>query len=143
MVTLAANPDGEANDTRLVRRALPLACAAVASPRLWVADRQFCDLIQPASFAAGDDHFLTRYSRNRNFAPDPGRAAVSGAEAAGRPFTQEWGCLGAAGGRRRYYVRRVTLPQGQQSGAHTSVHTLLESAKAANGNKQKSSAPPR
>ena len=34
VVALAADPDGEANDIRLVPRALPLARAAVAGPRL-------------------------------------------------------------------------------------------------------------
>jgi hypothetical protein len=79
VVALAADPDGEANDVRLVPRALPLARAAVAGPRLWVADRQFCDLDQPGRFTGGGDHFLLRF--------------------AGKP---------AADPRRRY-VRRITL----------------------------------
>ena len=44
VVALAADPDGEANDIRLVPCALPLVRAAVTGPRLWVADRQFCNL---------------------------------------------------------------------------------------------------
>src|SRR5262245_45971150 len=63
-VALAADPDGEANDIRLVPRLLPLARAAVAGVRLWVADRQFSDLDQPGRFAEGGDHFLIRHSQN-------------------------------------------------------------------------------
>jgi Transposase DDE domain len=110
-VALAADPDGEANDIRLVPRLLPLAREAVAGVRLWVADRQFCDLIQPGRFAEGGDHYLIRFSRNVSFTADPGRPAVGGVDAAGRPFVQEWGWLGAEGDPRRRYVRRVTLPR--------------------------------
>src|SRR5436305_2108374 len=55
-VALAADPDGEANDIRLVPRVLPLARAAVAGPRLWLADRPFCDLDQAARFTEEGDH---------------------------------------------------------------------------------------
>lgn len=110
-VALAADPDGEANDIRLVPRLLALARDAVAGRRLWVADRQFCDLIQPGRFADGGDHYLIRFSRNVSFAADPGRVAVAGVDAAGRPFVQEWGWLGTEGDPRRRYVRRVTLPR--------------------------------
>jgi DDE family transposase len=110
VVALAADPDGEANDVRLVPRALPLARAAVAGPRLWVADRQFCNLEQPDQFAEGDDHYLIRHSKGTNFHPDPVRPARSGVDACGRAYTEEWGWLGAAKqGSRRRYVRRITL----------------------------------
>jgi hypothetical protein len=110
VVALAADPDGEANDIRLVPRALPLARAAVAGPRLWVADRQFCNLDQPDRFTEGGDHYLIRHSKGTNFHPDPARPARSGADAHGRTYAEEWGWLGAAKqGARRRYVRRITL----------------------------------
>src|SRR5581483_4959136 len=109
VVALAADPDGEANDIRLVPRLLPLARAAVAGPRLWVADRQFGDLDQPGRFADGGDHFLIRYRQGVTFTPDPARPAAAGVDGAGRPFTQEWGWLGSDRDRRRRYVRRITL----------------------------------
>ncbi len=110
VVALAADPDGEANDIRLVPRVLPLARAAVAGPRLWVADRQFCDLDQPARFAEGGDHYLIRHSKGNGFHPDPARPAVAGTDAQGRAYTEEWGWLGAVQqGVRRRYVRRITL----------------------------------
>jgi hypothetical protein len=111
VVALAADPDGEANDIRLVPRVLPLARAAVTGPRLWVADRQFCDLIQTAAFTAAEgDHFLVRYHSKVHFCPDPARSAGTGTDAQGRTYTQEWGWLGAVKqGSRRQYVRRITL----------------------------------
>jgi Transposase DDE domain len=109
-VGLAADVDGEANDIRSVPQLLPAVRQVVAGPRLWVADRQFCDLIQPRRFAEGDDHFVVRYSHNTSFHPDPTRVAVEGTDAEGRAVRQEWGWLGAeTQGERRLYVRRVTL----------------------------------
>jgi hypothetical protein len=109
-VALAADPDGEANDIRLVPRALPLARAAVAGPRLGVADRQFCNLDQPDRFSEGGDHYLIRHSKGTNFHPDPERPTQRGTDVRGRTSTQEWGWLGAAKqGARRRYVRRITL----------------------------------
>lgn len=124
-VALAADPDGEANDIRLVPRVLPLARQAVAGPRLWVADRQFGDLIQPGRFAEDDDHFLIRFSRTVSFAADPDRPAVTGVDAAGRPWRQEWGWLGLTQDRRRRYVRRVTLERPGEE-AVTVVTDLLD-----------------
>jgi hypothetical protein len=101
VVALAADPDGAANDLRLVPRALPLARAAVAGPRLGVADRQFCDLDQPARFTEDGDHFLLRFASKTSFQPDPQRPAHTGLDPAGRRFTEEWGWMGAATDRRR------------------------------------------
>ncbi len=77
---------------------------------MWVADRQFCDLIQPRRFADDADHFVVRYGHNTSFHADPGRTPTDGTDADGRAVRQEWGWLGAEGqGERRLYVRRVTL----------------------------------
>lgn len=109
-VALAADADGEANDIRSVPALLPTVREVVTGPRLWVADRQFCDLTQPRRFADGGDHFVVRYGHNTGFHADGTRAAVDGAGADGRAIRQEWGWLGAASqGERRLYVRRVTL----------------------------------
>ena len=111
VVALAADPDGEANDIRLMSRVMPLTRQAVAGPRLWVADRQFCDLDQPGRFTQDDDHFLIRFSLKVGFVADPERPAQDGVDAVGRAFTQEWGWLGAEKDRRRRYVRRISLPR--------------------------------
>jgi hypothetical protein len=114
VVALAADPDGEANDIRLMNRVMPLARQAVAGRRLWVADRQFCDLDQPGRFTADDDHFLIRFSLKVGFVADPQRPAQAGVDEAGRSFTQEWGWLGAEQDRRRRYVRRIMLPRAAE-----------------------------
>lgn len=109
-VGMAADADGEANDIRSVPDLLPSVRAVVSGPRVWVADRQFCDLIQPRRFADGEDHFVIRYGQNTGFHPDGMRASVAGTDASGRVIRQEWGWLGAEKqGERRLYVRRVTL----------------------------------
>src|SRR3954452_14515200 len=58
VVALAADPDGEANDCRLVPPLLPRARGRIAGVRLWVAARQFCGFDQIARFTAHGDHFL-------------------------------------------------------------------------------------
>ena len=48
-LALATDPDGEANDAQLVPDLLPQVRSRLEGPRLWLADRQFCDLIQTAA----------------------------------------------------------------------------------------------
>jgi Transposase DDE domain len=109
-LALATDPDGEANDAKLVPALLPVVRARVAGPRLWLADRQFCDLIQTAAFTAeGGDHFLVRYHSKVHFFPDPARPAQKGQDGQGRAYEQAWGWLGGERDKRRRYVRRVTL----------------------------------
>lgn len=117
VVALAADPDGEANDIRLVPRLLPQVRAAVGGPRLWVADRQFCDLDQPGRFGEDNDHYLIRFSLKTGFHAEPQRPSRSGVDATGRAFREEWGWMGAESqGARRRYVRRITLDRpGEES----------------------------
>jgi Transposase DDE domain len=109
-VALATDPDGEANDARLVPALLPQVRALVQGPRLWLADRQFCDLTQTAGFtAAAGDHFLVRYHSKVHFCPDATRPVEHGQDSQGRVYEQEWGWLGREGNKKRRYVRRLTL----------------------------------
>jgi hypothetical protein len=108
-LAMAANPDGEANDCRLVPDLLPQARRLLPGVRMAVADRQFCDLIQLERFAEGGDHYAVRYSKKTHFHPDPGRPAQTGRDEQGRTVVDEWGWLGAATEKRRRYVRRTTL----------------------------------
>lgn len=114
VVALAADPDGEANDIRLVPRVLPLAREAVTGPRLWVADSQFCDLDQTARFTGDGDHFLLRFTLRNSFTPDPQRPSQAGVTASGQAFTQEWGWMGAAANERRRYVRLIRLERPEE-----------------------------
>jgi hypothetical protein len=127
-VALAADPDGEANDIRLVPRVLPLVRVAVAGPRLWVADRQFCDLEQPVRFSADGDHYLIRFSLKTSFHADPARPGRTGVDTAGRTFREEWGWMGATSQRvRRCYVRRIWLERPGEE-AVVLVTDLLDAA---------------
>ncbi len=110
ILALATDPDGEANDARLVPDLLPPLRSRVPGPRLWLADRQFCDLIQTAAFTAAEgDHFLVRYHSKVHFCPDPARPVQQGQDSQGRASEQEWGWLGREGNSKRRYVRRITL----------------------------------
>jgi hypothetical protein len=67
-LALATDPDGEVQDARLVPDLLPQVRSRPEGPRLWLADRPFCDLIQTAAFVAQDgDRFLVRYHRKVHF----------------------------------------------------------------------------
>jgi hypothetical protein len=110
VVALAADPDGEANDLRLMPRLMPLARQAVAGPRLWVADAQFCDLEQTALFCLEPgDHFLLRFTLRNTFTADPDRPAQSGSNSRGQAYTQDFGWMGPHKDPRRRYLRRLVV----------------------------------
>jgi hypothetical protein len=72
VVAMATHADGETNEAKLVPALLPQVREQIAGRRpMGVADRQFCDLTQPAAFAMGDEHFLVRYHPKTPFCPDP------------------------------------------------------------------------
>ena len=74
---MATDHDGETNDAKRVPALLPQVRAHVAGARLWVADRQFCDLTQTAAFATGADHFLVRYHPKTHFCPEASRSKAA------------------------------------------------------------------
>jgi Transposase DDE domain len=108
-VAMAADPDGEANDCRLVPQVLPRARARIDGVRLWVADRQFCGLAQIAQFTEHGDHFLIRQTQKIQFHPDPARPCRTTTDRRGRTVIEQWGFLGAPTQKKRPYVRRITL----------------------------------
>jgi hypothetical protein len=108
LTAMAADPDGEANDCRLVEPLLAQpGVHDPGRPRLWVADRQFGDLTQPARFAAAGHHFLVRRNARTRFHPDPAVPERRGRDGDGRGYVERWGWLGTGDGRR--YVREVAL----------------------------------
>jgi hypothetical protein len=109
VVAMAAQVDGETNEAKLVPALVPQVREQVAGRRLWVADRQFCDLTQPAAFAQGEDQFLVRYHPKTPFYPDAARPAQRGQDAQGRVWEQDWGWLGSEQAKHRRFVRRLTL----------------------------------
>jgi Transposase DDE domain len=109
VVAMATHADGETNEAKLVPALLPQVREQVVGKRLWVADRQFCDLTQPAAFAQGEDQFLVRYHPKTPFCPDPLHPAQRGVDGQGRVWEQDWGWLGSPQAKHRRFVRRLTL----------------------------------
>jgi hypothetical protein len=96
-------------------RVMPLAKEAVAGPRLWVADAQFCDLEQTALFSQDEGgHFLLRFTLRNNFSVDPEKPASSGVNSKGQTYTQTWGWMGTKDDPRRRYVRRIVVQRTGQ-----------------------------
>jgi len=109
-VSFAAAEDGETNDAKLMPELIPQTRQATAgNTRLWVLDRQFCDLTQPALLSQDGDHYLIRYHPKNTFTVDTERSPVVSVDAEGRTVTDTWGWLGAAKSKRRRYLRRVCL----------------------------------
>jgi hypothetical protein len=77
--------------------------------KLWMGDRQFCDLNLFGLTTQNGEHFLIRMNRTLGFTPDPSRPAQHGVDARGRSYTEEWGWVGGIKDKRRRYVRRITL----------------------------------
>jgi hypothetical protein len=118
VVAMATHADGETNEAKLVPALLPQVREQVTGRRLWVADRQFCDLTQPEAFATGEDHFLVRYHPKTPFCPDVTRLVHRGQDAQGRVWEQDWGWLGSEQAKHRRFVRRLTL---QRPGEETII----------------------
>jgi hypothetical protein len=109
-VAMHAHPDGDANDVRFVPDLLPEVRQRIAGPRLHMADRQFCDLVQMTAFTGqADDHFLIRYHCKVHFHRHSSRPERTGVDAAGRKYSEAWGWLGSATHKQRRYVRQITL----------------------------------
>jgi hypothetical protein len=104
-----AHPDGQANDVRFVPDLLPRLRQAVAGPRVFLGDRQFCNLLHLGLYVQDEDHFLIRYHKNVTFTRDMSRPVQEGVDEQGRTYREEWGHLGRAKHKQRRYVRRITL----------------------------------
>ncbi len=109
VVAMATHADGETNDAKLVPALVPQVREHVCGPRLWVADRQFCDLTQPAAFTQAGDHCLVRYHPKTPFSADAAHPVQRGQDAQGRVWEQDWGWFGSEQAKHRRFVRRVTL----------------------------------
>jgi hypothetical protein len=127
-VAMAADPDGERNECRLVPQVVEQTRQVVSGPRLWVLDRQFCDLVQTARCSEEGDHFLIRYHTKVRFCPDLTQSAVVTQDAQGRRVVEDWGWLGAAANRSRRFVRRLTLTRPGED-AIILVTDLLDSTR--------------
>lgn len=109
VIAMNAHLDGETNDAPLIPGLLPQVRQRSTRRRLWVADRQFCDLTQPARFAEGNDAILVRYHSKTSFHRDHSRPSAEGVDSQKRRYREAWGWLGSAKSKKRIYVRRITL----------------------------------
>lgn len=109
VVDMWTDPDGDANDVKFVPQLIPRVRERIDGPRLWMADRQFADTIQPAHFAECGDHFLVRYNKKVPFHQDPSRLSQQDKDVMGRDYVEDWGWIGQPTSPRRRTVRRLTL----------------------------------
>lgn len=111
-IALAMNADEDAdrNDAPLVPDVVKqIRGMFPQSVKLWMGDRQFCDLNLFELLTENGEHFLIRMNRTLGFVPDPSRPAQNGVDANGRSNVQEWGWVGGAKHKKRRYVRKITL----------------------------------
>jgi Transposase DDE domain len=109
VLAMATHEDGDANDARFVPDLLGQVRRDLPGVRLYVGDRQYCDLVQAERLVAQGDHFVVRYHCKNHFEADPAVAVGEGVDAQGRRFTESWGWLGSPTNPRRRYVRRIVL----------------------------------
>lgn len=110
VLAMRAHEDGDANDVKFVGDLVPMVCAQVEGPRLWIGDSAFCDLTQPQHYTAHDgDHFLVRYHPKTPFFEDRQQKSRQGQDEHGRRFVETWGWLGSPSNKRRRSVRRICL----------------------------------
>ena len=94
VVAINAHPDGETNDAPLVPDLSPQVWERSTRRLLWIADRQFCDWVQPRRFAERNGAFLIRYQPQNSFQRDRNLPVNEGADSQGRRDLEEWGHLG-------------------------------------------------
>jgi hypothetical protein len=109
IIGMHADPDGQANDVRFVPDLMPRLRQAVPGPRIFLGDRQFCNLLHLELYAAEEDHFLLRYHKNVTFTRDKSYPVKQGQDKEGRTYREERGWLGRHDHKKRRYVRRITL----------------------------------
>jgi len=125
-VVVEATADGEAGDNPLVPGAVAQVRALPdARPRLWINDRAFCEFKTLNLQARDDDHFVTRFHPRCGFHLNADRPIRTGIDELGRPFREEWGCLGKPNNPHRVVVRRITVERSK-GGPLILVTSLLD-----------------
>lgn len=107
--SMTADLDGDANDVRLLPRLVSDVRGSVDGPILFMADAQFCDLVQIERFSAEKNAYLLRFNAKVAFVRDESKAIIEGVDAQGRPYVDECGKLGSDSNSRQCYARRITL----------------------------------
>jgi len=118
-VALEADEDGETADNPLVPGVVARvrhldavrAAAGDARPRLWVADRAFCEYTSLPLLASEGDNYVVRFSAGCKFHPDLTVPTRQGKDSEGRLFQEAWGWLGKE---RHLRVRQITVTRPDQ-----------------------------
>jgi hypothetical protein len=127
VVSLQADPDGDASEKPLVGVLTPRTRQCTGGPRLFVGDRFFGDLVQAAHLTAqAGDHFLLRAHSGAVFQADPSRPEQRGTDAAGRRYVEAWGWFGSVNNKRRRYVRRIHLARPEEKDDLVLVTDLVD-----------------
>lgn len=108
IVGMTADPDGHANEAKLVPQLLPPIRDRLPGINLWMADQQFGDLAQVRRCTEAGDHCVLRLHPKSQFTPDARHPARHGTDRHGRTWTDEIGELHSTRqGTMR--LRRITL----------------------------------
>jgi hypothetical protein len=127
VVSLQADPDGDASEKPLVSVLTPRTRQNTEGPRLFVADRFFGDLVQAAHLTAqAGDHFLLRAHSGAVFQADSSRPEQAGTDADGRRYVEAWGWFGSVYNKRRRYVRRIHLERPEEKDDLVLVTDLVD-----------------
>jgi len=108
LVGMTADPDGHANEAKLVPQLLPRLRERLPGVNLWIADQQFGDLAQVRRCTEAGDHCVLRLHPKSQFTADSQQPARHGVDAKGRAWTDEIGVLQSTR-QGRMTVRRITL----------------------------------
>lgn len=127
-MAMAADPDGDANDVRLLPRLVSDVRANADRPILFMADAQFCDLVQIGRFSEEENAYLLRFNAKVAFVRDESKAVSEGVDAQGRSYVDEYGKLGSNSNARQSYARRITLSREGED-AIAIVTNLLDAKK--------------
>ena len=127
-LSMVSDPDGDANDVRLIPQLVSNLRERVGGSVLYMADAQFCDLVQIGRFSADKNAYLLRFNAKVAFIRDESKTIIEGVDSQGRPYVDECGKLGSDSNRRQCYTRRITLSREGQDDISV-VTNLLDANK--------------
>ena len=113
LVGMTADPDGHANEAKLVPQLLPKIRERLPGINLWMADQQFGDLAQVRRCTEAGDHCVLRLHPKSQFTPDSQQSARRGVDRQGRAWVDEVGTLHSMR-QGSMTVRRITLARDGQ-----------------------------
>lgn len=113
IVGMTADPDGHANEAKLVPQLLPKLRERLPGVNLWTADQQFGDLAQVRRCTEAGDHCVLRLHPKSQFTPNSRPSARRGVDPKGRAWIDEVGALHSTR-QGCMTVRRITLERDGQ-----------------------------